>query len=195
MPVALIIIASPLLFYGATLALGFWLCHETPFDKWADVAIVMGSIPRKALPRVQKAGQLYHQKLVGKLILSGKPAHGDLNEARWMYQEALKLGVAAEDMILEEEATNCKENILFSRPIIEANNFSSVIIIQQEFSQVRGHLTAKKQLSGLSIRIISQPASSAPYWNRWTWMFHRIGWQYSWKTISRLIKYRKKGDL
>ena len=98
-------------------------------------------------------------------------------------------------MILEEEATNCKENILFSKSIIEEYQFNSVIIIQQEFSQVRGFLTAKKQLSDLPVEIISQPASSSPYWNRWTWMFHRIGWQYTWKTVSRLVKYRLKGDL
>jgi vancomycin permeability regulator SanA len=191
----IIIATSILLFYGLTLTFGHWLRHETPFDQPADVAIVMGSIPRKALPRVQKAVQLYHQGMVSKLILSGKPCHGDLNEAQWMYKEALKRGVLEEDMFLEEEATNCKENMLFSKPIIEEHQFKSVIIIQQEFSQVRGFLTAKKQLAGLSIRLINQPASSAPYWDRWTWMFYRIGWQYTWKTVSRLIKYRLKGDL
>ncbi|MCP4425513.1 MAG: YdcF family protein [Chloroflexi bacterium] len=190
-----IIIALIFLFYGLTVIFGHWLRHETPFDKPADVAIVMGSIPRKALPRVQKVVQLYHQGLVKKLILSGKPSHGDLNEARWMYQEAFKRGVLEEDMILEEEATNCKENMLFSRPIIEKNQFQSVIIIQQEFSQVRGFLTAKKQLAGLSLQLINQPASSSPYWNPWTWMFHKIGWQYTWETVSRLIKYRIKSDL
>lgn len=135
---------SVLLLYGFTVIFGHWLRHETPFDKPADVAIVMGSIPRKALPRIQKAVQFYHQGLVGKLILSGKPCHGGLNEAQWMYKEALKQGVPGEDMILEEEATNCKENMLFSRAIIEKHQFKSIIIIQQEFSQIRGFLTAKK---------------------------------------------------
>jgi uncharacterized SAM-binding protein YcdF (DUF218 family) len=191
----LIALLAILLFYGLTLVFGHWLRHETPFDKPADAAIVLGSVPRKALPRVQKATQLYHQGLVRKLILSGKPCHGNLNEAQWMYEEALKRGVLAEDMILEEEATNCKENMLFSRPIIEAHQFRSVIIIQQEFSQVRGFLTAKKQFAGLPLQLISQPASASPYWDRWTWMFHKIGWEYTWKTVSRLVKYRIKGDL
>ena len=195
MTVLLFVLGCALLFYLVTLIFGHWLRHETPFDQPADVAIVLGSQPWKALPRLQKAVQLYHQGLVRKLILSGKPLVSEMSEARWLYKEALARGVLAEDMILEEEATNCKENILFSRSIIEAHQFQSVVIILQEFSQVRAMLTAKKQLADLPLQLISQPASAAPYWNRWTWMFHKIGWQYSWKTVSRLVKYRIKGDL
>ena len=195
MTVLLFVLGCALLFYLVTLIFGHWLRHETSFDQPADVAIVMGSQPWKALPRIQKATQLYHQGLVRKLILSGKPLVGEMSEARWLYKELLARGVLPEDMILEEEATNCKENILFSRPIIEAHQFQSVIIILQEFSQVRAVLTAKKQLADLPLQLISQPASAAPYWNRWTWMFQKIGWQYSWKTIFRLVKYRIKGDL
>ncbi|KAA3658280.1 MAG: YdcF family protein [Chloroflexi bacterium] len=190
-----VIFVCLLLIYLLLLWLGFWLRHESRFDKPADAAIVMGSFPMKALPRVQKAAQLYHQGLVRKLILSGKPLNGTLTEAQWMYQEATKLGVPKVDLILEECATNSKENMLYARPIIEKHNFKSVIIIQQEFSQVRGFLTAKKQFADLSLRLINQPASAEPYWNRWTWMFHRIGWRYTWTTVSRLFKYRLKGDI
>ncbi len=184
-----------LLLYLLLLSVGFWLRHETWFDETADVAIVMGSIPRKALPRIQKAADLYHRKLVRKLILTGQPLVGDLTEAQWLREQAIKLGVAEIDIILEEKATNSAENMYYSRPIIEANGFCSVIIIQQEFSQVRGYLTARKQFAGLSLKLINQPASSHPYWDKWTWMFHRIGWRYTWATVSRLIRYRREGFL
>lgn len=184
-----------LLYYPLTFLFGLWLRHETPFDQPADVAIVMGSIPRKALPRIQKAAQLYHLGLVKKLILTGRPQVEGLTEARWLRQKALEMGIEDVDLILEEQATNSKENMLFCKPIIEQNRFQSVIIIQQEFSQIRGHLTAKKAFAALPVILISQPASSAPYWNHSTWMFHRIGWRYTWMTVSRLVKYRLKGDL
>ena len=184
-----------LLCYLILLALGFWLRHETKFHETADVAIVMGSQPFKALPRIQKAADLYHRGYVRKLILTGKPLVNGLTEARWLRQQALALGVAEDDLLLEEAATNSKENMQFCRPIIEAHNFRSVIVIQQEFSQVRGYLTAKKQFAGLNLRLINQPATALPYWDRWTWMFHRIGWRHSWATLSRLIRYRWQGDL
>lgn len=195
MNVIFLILGFIFLYYPATLALGFWLRHETPFDQPADVAIVMGSVPRKALPRIQTAVNLYHLGLVKKLILTGKPLIGDLTEARWLEEQALKLGVSKDDILIEERATNSKENMLFSKPFIEQNNFETVVIVQQEFSQIRGHYTAKKTFADLNVKVLSQPASSAPYWDRWTWMFHKIGWQYTWKTVSRLIKYRLKGDL
>ncbi|MEM7336966.1 MAG: YdcF family protein [Chloroflexota bacterium] len=195
MNVILTLVLIPIVYYSATLLLGNLLRWETPFDKPVDVAIVMGSQPFKAVPRLHKAVNLYHQGLVKKLLMTGKPSLGDSNEAKWLQQQAIKLGVNATDILLEEEATNCKENILYSRPIIESNQFESVVVILQEFSQLRAHLTAKKQLAGLNVKIFSQPASALPYWNRWTWMFTRIGWQYTWKTVSRLIRYRLKGDL
>ncbi len=181
--------------YLLLLWFGFWLRHETRFDQPADVAIVMGSRPFKAWPRIQKATDLYHCGLVRKLILTGKPQVDGLSEAHWLKQHALKLGVAEDDLFLEEQATNSAENMRFSRPIIEANHFKSVIIIQQEFSQVRGYLTAKKEFAGLSLKLINQPASAQPYWDKWTWMFHIIGWRYTWATVSRLVRYRRKGFL
>jgi uncharacterized SAM-binding protein YcdF (DUF218 family) len=188
-------LASLMGVYLLLLCLGFWLCHETKFDETADVAIVMGSKPFKALPRIQKAAQLYHQGLVRKLILTGRPLVGELTEAQWLRQQALQLGVNDNDLFLEEQATNSGENMAYSRPIIEANNFQSVIIIQQEFSQIRGYLTARKQLTGLSLTFINQPASAHPYWHKHTWMFHAIGWRYTWATLSRLISYRYRGYL
>ncbi len=184
-----------ILCYLLLLGLGFWLSHETKFDQTADVAIVMGSRPCKAWPRIQKAVQLYHQGLVRKLILTGRPLVGEVTEAQWLRQQALQLGVNDNDLFLEEKATNSGENMAFSRPIIEANGFRSVIIIQQEFSQVRGYLTARKQFAGLSLELINQPASAHPYWHRHTWMFHAIGWRYTWATLSRLIRYRYQGFL
>lgn len=190
-----IILNSFLFIYLLLLVFGFWLRHETKFKETADVAIVMGSLPLKALPRIQKAADLYHRGLVRKLILTGKPLVNGMTEAKWLQQQAHALGIPDTDLLLEEEATNSKENMQFCRPIIEANGFQSVIIIQQEFSQVRGYLTAKKQFAGLGLRLINQPATALPFWDKWTWMFHRIGWRHSWATTSRLIRYRWQGDL
>ncbi|MEM7112538.1 MAG: YdcF family protein [Chloroflexota bacterium] len=191
----LLILNGLVLLYLLLVVFGFWLRHETTFRETADVAIVMGSMPFKALPRIQKAADLYHRGFVRKLILTGKPLVDGQTEAQWLRRQALALGVADDDLLLEEGATNSKENMQFCRPIIEAHNFRSVIIIQQEFSQVRGYLTAKKQFAGLNVRLINQPATAKPYWNKWTWMFHRLGWRYSWATVSRLVRYRLQGDL
>jgi uncharacterized SAM-binding protein YcdF (DUF218 family) len=176
--------------YLSLVCFGYWLRHETKFDEPADVAIVLGSLPYKALVRIQKAAQLYHQGLVGKLILTGKPKHGEYTEAQWLRQKALLLDILDSDLILEEAATNTRENMEFSYPIIKHHGFTSVILIQQEFSQVRGYLTARQVFVDLDIRLINQPASAHPYWHVHTWMFHRIGWRYTWMTVSRLIRYR-----
>ena len=83
----------------------------------ADCIIVLGSI-KAAKYRVPVAVDAYKAGRASKLMLCGGKLRdfpdGKYSEAEHMRQAALALGVAEEDIILENSSQNTVENILFA---------------------------------------------------------------------------------
>ena len=85
-----------------------------------------------------------------KIILSGK--YGpyfplDQPEARKVYNYLTnEKGIDSRAFILEEESTNIKENLLYSKKIIEdiIKNYNNITIVGKEFVLKRALLTASK---------------------------------------------------
>lgn len=82
----------------------------------ADCVIVLGSI-KAAKYRVPVAAQAYNAGRASKIMLCGGKLRdfpdGKYSEAEHMRKAALALGVAEEDIILEDRSQNIVENILF----------------------------------------------------------------------------------
>lgn len=80
-------------------------------------------------------------------ILSGGKGPGeDISEAECMYRYLLKKGIAGERLFKEERSTSTRENINFSKSIIEENGLEKKIAIAtNEFHEYRAGRIAKSQ--------------------------------------------------
>lgn len=80
-----------------------------------------------------------------KCVVSGGKGHNeDISEAKCMYTYLVNKGIAKERIYLEDQSTSTRENILFSKKIIEENDLPEVVtIITNEFHQYRAKLIAK----------------------------------------------------
>ena len=103
-----------------------------------NVAIVLGnwlnndgSISKLLEKRLQMAKELYFNKEVDKLIVSGGLANkkAGISEAEAMASHLIKDGVKEEDIILEKNSKTTTENAMFSVPIAKELGATRIIII------------------------------------------------------------------
>ena len=119
------------------------------FDKKLDYILVLGArlnpkgeVEDQLKARCDKAISLYMKKPGSKLIMSGSDAHHRLTEAEGMKRYALKCGVAAEDILLEEKARNTSQNILFSLDLMEPD--SNFAIVTNNYHLLRAQILARQ---------------------------------------------------
>ena len=159
----------------------------------ADVALVFGTgLGWKAKARWTHAAQLYNQRLVRYIIVSGgiPVPQQSQTEAEWFRDNLLLLGVLKEHILIENQAANAFENATFALPIIQQHNFKTVILVMSDFTGLRAHLTAKRAWAGSGIKIFNSHAPSGSHWNQWTWWLSREGWGLTLYVVKRLFKYR-----
>jgi vancomycin permeability regulator SanA len=109
---------------------------KTNYSRPADVAIVFGARvyadgrPSDALAdRVRTAAGLYRQGLVGKLLMSGGPGGGLIDEPTAMKIMAVKLGVHSKDILLDHAGLNTQATVANSQPILSELHASKVIVV------------------------------------------------------------------
>jgi|GEM_PF-606493 len=100
-------------------------------------AVHKGSLPGPGIARrVKTATRLYQEGLLQHIILTGgKGDAGVESEAKVMEDVALKYGVAAGDLSLEEQARSTWENLLYSRPL--TGSCTTVIGISDRYHLAR----------------------------------------------------------
>ncbi len=99
--------------------LGQMVCFgKTDYRRPSDAAVVFGARtyadgrPSDALAdRVRTACQLYRDGLVGKLIFSGGPGDGAVNETEAMRRMALTLGVKVDDILVDPAGLNTEATV------------------------------------------------------------------------------------
>lgn len=112
----------------------------------ADLIFVFGN---DWLETMDDVARLYHRNVCGTVIITGHSALSDRaeTEAKRFYDRGIELGIPAGSMILEEEATNTKENILKSVPLIEErigiNRMKSILFVCKAFHTRRVLMTAR----------------------------------------------------
>lgn len=79
-------------------------------------------------------------------VLSGGQGPGeDISEAECMYRALTEKGIAPERLFREERSTSTRENLQFSRKVIEKNGLNpSVAIVTNEFHEYRAARIAEK---------------------------------------------------
>ncbi|MEY4519086.1 MAG: hypothetical protein RLZZ499_1685 [Cyanobacteriota bacterium] len=87
--------------------------NEQDNNKLGDCIFVYGG---KGIERVQKAVNLYRQKRANYILFSGGFKYGKYaySEAAIMKDNAMKCGVPAEAILIEELSNNTKENVISS---------------------------------------------------------------------------------
>ena len=104
---------------------------EIVYGNWQDdggkgiAALLLGGNPTVHRERAQGAAQLYHAGRVPYIIPTGgvqwDTEFGRMSEAEGLKRILLELGVPEEAIILENEATTTRENMIFGAVQIERN--------------------------------------------------------------------------
>lgn len=130
------------------LAAGFLVAHiflfcvmfRSPKKRWEqdsyDCAIVCGcrvkedGVPSDTLKaRVEKAVELWKEKKVKYLIMSGAAVQSDFVEAEAMKRYAMELGVPGEYILEEKQAVSTYHNLLYSCRMMRNCNFQDCVVV------------------------------------------------------------------
>lgn len=115
----------------------------------SDCIFVLGSNDIRV---AEYAARLYLDGWADKLAFSGgvgRLTEGvfEQTEAETFAQIALDMGVPSEDILIENQATNTGENILFTAQLFEHNQLKCdrLILVQKPYMERRTYATFKKQ--------------------------------------------------
>jgi uncharacterized SAM-binding protein YcdF (DUF218 family) len=116
----------------------------------ADAALVLGAAVWTDRPspvfkeRINHAIDLYKSGRVKYLIFTGGLSQGDkISEAHAAFEYARSLDVPAEAIIEENKSTLTYENLLFSKPILQAHGLKSIMIVSDPLHMKRAMVMAK----------------------------------------------------
>lgn len=114
----------------------------------SDCILVLGSHDIRVAHR---GAELYLQGFAQLIVFSGNL--GRLTEEIWtrpeaelFAEEAVRLGVPSDDILIENRSTNTGDNIRFAKALMEKSAISvnRVILIQKPYMQRRAYATFKK---------------------------------------------------
>ena len=126
--------------------------NEAVITQPYDVAIVLGGCMRyynhqtdrivygSAVDRLMQAIALYHGKKIKKILLSGGSGyvmHEDWKEAVWLAQVLYKCGIPKEDVILENNSRNTRENAQYSTAILKNGKYGNRFLLITSASHMR----------------------------------------------------------
>jgi uncharacterized SAM-binding protein YcdF (DUF218 family) len=141
--------------------------NQTPAP--ADCILVFGSHD----PRVAKYGaDLFLRKLAPLIVFSGKRGHlterWRRTEADKFAQVAVRAGVSKGKILIEREATNTGENVLFTKRLLAKRglNPGRLIVVHKPYMERRTWATFRKVWPQKKIIVTSPPLSFEDYPNR-----------------------------
>jgi uncharacterized SAM-binding protein YcdF (DUF218 family) len=158
----------------------------------ADAALVFGTGKAwKGRARCAVAADLVRGGFVREVIVSGGVAVKDrgVTEAEWFRSILIDEGVPEECIVLENRATNTKQNVDYALEIIREKGFSSIVLVMSDFEGLRAHLTAAKSWSGHGISIYDWHAPSPGHWSENWWWLSSEGRSLTWYAVSRIYRY------
>lgn len=95
------------------------------------------------------AAQLYRSGLAPKIIMSGCGSW-----SRQMAERAVRAGVKAQDIILEEKSENTYQNAVYSRDIVLTHNFKSAIIVTSPYHARRTRLIFGRVFRNTGVKLL-----------------------------------------
>ena len=107
---------------------------------------VKGEEPSQMLRlRIDAAEEFLKANPDSKAILSGGQGSGeDISEALCMHRELVKRGIAEDRLYMEDQSTNTRENIAFSKEIIDKEGLNTTVaVVSNNFHLYRASLSVK----------------------------------------------------
>lgn len=163
-----------LLVYSFLLILGYYLLtailiysySKTDQTQKADAAIVLGTAVWGDEPspvfreRIRHGIWLYHNNYVDYLIFTGGKGEGQKHaEAEVAKKYAMENGIPEDRIFFENQSRITDENLLFSKPILEKENFKKVLLVSDPLHMKRAMKIAEKH----QIEAFSSPTSTSRY--------------------------------
>ena len=127
--------------------------------KPADVIIVLAGEREE---RVEYGVWLYQQGYAPQIIMSGGPVVWHVTAAEIMKEQAVFLGVPAEDILVEERSTTTKENAEFTKDLMVAEGFGSAILVTSPYHSRRASRIFHR-VFGQDMEIISVPVPDSRF--------------------------------
>jgi uncharacterized SAM-binding protein YcdF (DUF218 family) len=162
----------------------------------ADLIFVFGSSYLSTMDEVKR---LYNKKIADKILITGH-SKGKLKEieADRFYARGVELGLPKKIFLLERDATNTKENIINSIPIIDKaiglKNIKKIIFVCKTFHTRRVLMTAKKFLP-TNIKYYFVPIIDERNIKKENWWKDNIAKTRVLEELRRIGEYTLKGDL
>ena len=99
--------------------------------------------------RVRYAAELMNTGRARHLFISGAGAGGDSSTV--LTREAVSLGVPKEAIIQETRARSTYENILWTRPLLEAHGIRRLVVVTSDYHVLRAGLVARHLLEPMEV--------------------------------------------
>jgi len=173
-----------------------FLFIETHLER-VDLMFVFGSDWLDTMDHVKS---LYDQGISRRILISGHSASKDRteSEASRFKRRGLELGIPQEAFLIEERATNTKENLEYSLPLIERSigigDLSSVLFVCKTFHTRRVLMTARKFLPD-HVRYYFYPVNDERNILRDNWWKDDVAFQRVIAEVRRIAEYTLNGDL
>ena len=172
------------------------LLFLSPNPQKVDLIFVFGHSYLSAMDDVK---MLYNKGYSSKILITGhsKGKMKDVESERF-FKRGIELGIPEKAFILESKATNSKENITFSKSIMEheigLSNIRSILFVCKTFHTRRVLMTAQKYLPE-HIEFYFYPIIDERNIQRDNWWKNDIAKSRVLEEVSRIGEYAKKGDL
>lgn len=149
--IAFIIVVILCIVYAVMLSALMAKASNNP-PKEPDILIVLGckvngSTPSQMLRRRLDATYEYmlDNEDVKCIVSGGKGANEDISEAQAMYNYLTAKGISADRIIIEDKSTSTKENLEFSKAILDELNLPyNITIVSDSYHQFRAKLIAQE---------------------------------------------------
>ena len=86
------------------------------------------------------------------------------NDAENMQLIALSMGVPGGDIILEQNANSAYENIIFSKAILDKNNWDRILLVSSPYNMRRAYFVFNKW--GKDIDVLYNPVEKCQFYDR-----------------------------
>lgn len=170
----------------AGLALAYGLVFHTPLAWWAAAPLKVEAAPRAAdaivvfaggvgesgragggfQERVTQAVTLYRAGYASHVVFSSGFVF-TMREAEVMKAVAVSAGVPAEAIVLEEQATNTHENVVYSARVLDARGWTRALLVSSPYHMRRALLTWEKAAPG--VEVIPVPVPESQFYTRDGW--------------------------
>ncbi|MEE1026018.1 MAG: YdcF family protein [Acutalibacteraceae bacterium] len=164
--ISVIAIISAILIGFLSTAVSIWEYGEMEEKQTADVAIVLGaalsknSVSPVYRERINHAITLYNEGYVKYVILTGGVGEGNIYSDAFIAMEyAVSVGLPKKAILLEEKSTVTKENLLYSKEIMEDNLLKTAIIVSDPIHMKRAMLMA----NDMGMIAFASPTSTTMY--------------------------------